>query len=107
MSDLVIKGGTVVDATGSRTADVAIAAGRIVAVGDDLSGDRTLDAGGCFVTPGLVDLHAHLRQPGNEEAETVESASRAAVLGGFTAVLAMPNTTPAIDSASRMLKVGS
>jgi dihydroorotase len=105
VSDLVIKGGTVVDATGSRTADVAIAAGRIVAVGDDLSGDRTLDAGGCFVTPGLVDLHAHLRQPGNEEAETVESASRAAVLGGFTAVLAMPNTTPAIDSASVVREV--
>ncbi|HAM00618.1 MAG TPA: dihydroorotase, partial [Acidimicrobiaceae bacterium] len=53
-----------------------------------------LDAGGCLVSPGLVDIHVHLRQPGMEEAETVESGSRAAALGGFTAVLAMPNTDP-------------
>jgi dihydroorotase len=58
-----------------------------------------LDAGGCLVAPGLVDLHAHLRQPGQEEAETVETGARAAALGGFTCILAMPNTTPAIDSA--------
>ena len=58
-----------------------------------------LDAGGCLVGPGLVDLHTHLRQPGREEAETVETGARAAALGGYTAVVAMPNTEPAIDSA--------
>jgi dihydroorotase len=58
-----------------------------------------LDAGGCLVGPGLVDLHTHLRQPGREEAETIESGARAAALGGYTAVVAMPNTDPPIDSA--------
>ena len=99
MKSIVIRGGEVVDATGSRRADVLVEDGRIAAVGTDLSADVTLDAGGCVVAPGLVDLHTHLRQPGKEEAETVETGARAAVLGGFTAVLAMPNTTPAIDSA--------
>ncbi|HEY7068956.1 MAG TPA: dihydroorotase [Acidimicrobiales bacterium] len=99
MKSIVIRGGEVVDATGSRRADVLVEDGRIATVGTDLSADVTLDAGGCIVAPGLVDLHTHLRQPGKEEAETVETGARAAVLGGFTAVLAMPNTTPAIDSA--------
>jgi dihydroorotase len=99
MKSIVIRGGEVVDATGSRRADVLVEDGRITAVGSDLTADVTLDAGGCVVAAGLVDLHTHLRQPGKEEAETVETGARAAVLGGFTAVLAMPNTTPAIDSA--------
>ncbi len=104
-STTVLKGGTVVDATGSRRADVVIRDGVVVGVGDDLSGDVVLDAGGCVVAPGLVDLHAHLRQPGKEEAETIESGSRCAALGGFTAVVAMPNTTPAIDSAAVVREV--
>ncbi len=102
MKSILIRGGEVVDATGSRRADVLVEDGRIAAVaaeGAELAADVTLDAGGCVVAPGLVDLHTHLRQPGKEEAETVETGARAAVLGGFTAVLAMPNTTPAIDSA--------
>ena len=102
---LVIRGGRVVDARGERTADVLVADGQVVAVGADLDGDRVLDAGGCVVAPGLVDLHAHLRQPGKEEAETIESGSRCAALGGFTAVVAMPNTTPAIDSAAVVREV--
>jgi dihydroorotase len=103
---LVIKGGRIVDETGERTGDVAIGDdGRIAAVGEDLSGTAELDAGGCVVAPGLVDLHTHLRQPGREEAETVESGARAAALGGFTAVLAMPNTTPAIDDAAVVREV--
>jgi dihydroorotase len=97
---LIIKGGRVVDATGSRLADVAIENGRVVGVGSDLTGGRVVDAAGCVVAPGLVDLHTHLREPGKEEAETIESGSRAAALGGYTAVLAMPNTTPAIDSGA-------
>ena len=103
MKSIAIRGGTVVDATGERRADVLVEDGRIAAVIEggeaDLSADVVLDAGGCLVAPGLVDLHTHLRQPGREEAETVETGARAAALGGFTCVLAMPNTTPAIDSA--------
>jgi dihydroorotase len=105
MADLVIRGATVVDQQGIRRADVAIEDGRIVGVGTELDGGEALDAGGCVIAPGLVDLHAHLRQPGQEEAETVETGSRAAALGGYTAVIAMPNTTPAIDSAAMVHEV--
>jgi dihydroorotase len=103
VTELLIRGGEVVDAGGGRRADVLVRDGEVVAVGDDLTvkrGGTTLDAGGCVVAPGLVDLHAHLRQPGREEAETVESGSRAAALGGYTAVVAMPNTEPAVDCAA-------
>ncbi len=96
------------DETGSRRADVAVGDGRIVAVADDIpptAGQRVLDAGGCVVAPGLVDLHTHLRQPGNEEAETVETGARGAALGGYTAVVAMPNTDPPIDSAGVVREV--
>ena len=98
---VVIRGGRVVDPYGERVADVLIDGGRIAAVSDrgDLTADLVLDAGGCVVAPGLVDLHTHLRQPGKEEAETIETGARAAALGGFTYVLAMPNTSPPIDSA--------
>lgn len=99
---VLIRGGRVVDRSGERVADVAIAEGRIAAVEANLDpgpGDVVLDADGCLVMPGLVDIHAHLRQPGKEEAETVETGARAAALGGFTCIVAMPNTTPAIDSA--------
>jgi dihydroorotase len=102
MKSVLIRGGRVVDAGGERVADVAVEDGRIAAVvseGSDLGADVVLDAGGCVVAPGLVDLHTHLRQPGREEAETVETGARAAALGGFTCVLAMPNTDPAVDSA--------
>ncbi len=101
MSDrLVIRGGSVVDQSGERSADVVIEGGVIVEVGAGLTGDRTLDASGCVVAPGFVDLHVHLREPGKEEAETIETGSRAAALGGFTAVIAMPNTDPAQDTLS-------
>jgi dihydroorotase len=101
----IIKGGRIIDATGERSGDVAIDDGHIVAVGPDLSGDVVIDAGGCVVAPGLVDLHSHLREPGREESETVETGSRAAALGGFTAVIAMPNTEPAIDCAAVVREV--
>ena len=101
----VVKGGLVVDQTGERTADVVIDNGLIAAVGADLSGDVVLDASGCVVAPGFVDLHAHLRQPGAEEAETIETGGWAAVRGGYSAVVAMPNTTPAIDCAAVVQEV--
>jgi dihydroorotase len=99
---IVIKGGTVVDSTGSRVGDVAIENGVITEVAEniDVKGATVLDAGGCVVSPGLVDIHVHLREPGREDAETVETGTRAAALGGFTAVVAMPNTEPTIDDAS-------
>ncbi|MBI4934303.1 MAG: dihydroorotase [Actinobacteria bacterium] len=104
MTRLVITGGTIIDQRGERRGDVAVEDGRIVEVGVDttaaLTGDRTLDATGCIVSPGFVDLHVHLREPGKEEAETIETGSRAAALGGFTAVVAMPNTDPAQDSVA-------
>ena len=103
--DVVIKGGRVLDATGERSADVVVSNGRIVAVGDDLDAARVLDATGCLVSPGLVDLHTNLRQPGKEEAETIDSGARAAALGGYTAVLAMPNTTPTMDCAAVVREV--
>ena len=96
---VLIRGGRVLDGTGERSADVLVDDGQVVAVGNDLGEAGTvLDAGGCIVAPGFVDLHTHLREPGREDAETIETGSRAAALGGFTAVVAMPNTEPAQDS---------
>lgn len=100
VDDIVITGGTLVDQSGSRRGDVRIRDGRIVEVAESLTvGDeRVIDAAGLLVTPGFVDLHTHLREPGMPEAETIESGSRAAALGGYTAVVAMPNTDPTQDS---------
>ena len=100
-----IVGGRIIDSTtdsSGRLADVHIVDGRIAMVleaGANLpNADIALDAVGAVVTPGFVDLHTHLREPGREESETIETGSRAAALGGFTAVVAMPNTDPAQDS---------
>ncbi|GAA4970664.1 dihydroorotase [Kineococcus glutinatus] len=90
---------------GGAPADLLLAGGRIAAVGPDLSGEQAargadvLDAAGLIALPGLVDLHTHLREPGREDAETVASGTRAAALGGFTAVHAMANTDPVADTA--------
>jgi dihydroorotase len=100
-TSILIAGGRIVDRDGERTGDVRIDADRVGEVGPDLprrDGDRVVDATGCVVTSGFVDLHAHLREPGQEEAETIETGSRAAALGGYTAVVAMPNTDPTLDS---------
>lgn len=107
MTTTAFRGGTVVDQSGERMADVVVddQSGLIVSVGDDTEADRTIDAEGCLIMPGFVDLHVHLRQPGNEAAETIESGSRAAALGGYTAVVAMPNTTPCMDSAAVVSEV--
>ena len=99
-TSVVIKGGTILDQRGEQVGDVRIEGGVITEVGSSLTGDRVLDASGCMVSPGFVDLHVHLREPGREEAETVETGSRAAALGGFTAVVAMPNTEPPHDSVA-------
>jgi dihydroorotase len=101
--ELLITGGTLLDETGERRGDVRVVDGTICEVGVDLvagDGARRLAAAGCIVSPGFVDLHAHLREPGTEEAETIETGSRAAAKGGYTCVVAMPNTDPTQDSVS-------
>ncbi len=79
--------------------DVVLLDGVIAEIGAGLTADETLDAAGCLLLPGLVDLHTHLREPGREDAETVETGTMAAALGGFTAVHAMANTSPVADTA--------
>ena len=95
---VAIKGGTILDRRGEQRSDVLVEDGIIAAVGESAEADIVLDARGCIVSPGFVDLHVHLREPGREEAETIETGSRAAARGGFTAVVAMPNTEPPHDS---------
>jgi dihydroorotase len=100
---IVFVGGRVVDDAGERREDVVVADGAIVEVGAGIapkSGDDVVDIAGCVIAPGFVDLHTHLREPGKEEAETIETGSRAAAKGGYTAVVAMPNTDPAQDSVA-------
>lgn len=101
---ILIRGGRVIDPVRrfDATADLLLADGKVVAVGEGLAtpGARIIDATGLVVCPGLVDLHTHLREPGQEYKETVESGTRAAARGGFTTVCAMPNTDPAIDNRS-------
>jgi dihydroorotase len=84
---------------GGETFDVRIEDGVIAEIGPGLDGDDVVDGHGAVLLPGLVDLHTHLREPGREDAETVESGTRAAAVGGFTAVHAMANTDPVADTA--------
>jgi len=106
MSDVIfIEGGRVIDPAsgvdGVRT--VVVQGGRIAEVGERVErphGARVVEARGKWVTPGFVDLHVHLREPGQEYKETVATGARAAVAGGFTTICAMPNTKPVNDSAS-------
>ncbi len=101
----LLVNGRVLDRNGERTADVLVDAvgGVIVATGSDLldeGADATIvDVTGCVIAPGLVDLRVHLREPGDEAAENVITGSRAAARGGYTAVVAMPDTHPCLDSA--------
>src|SRR5436190_1398741 len=97
---LLLRGGRVVDPASDTDAvsNVLVEDGRIAAVGEDApAGVSVLDCDGLIVAPGLVDLHAHLRQPGREDKETIESGSRAAAAGGYTAIAAMANTDPVAD----------
>ncbi len=100
MSRLVITGASILN---QATADIVIDSGKIVEVAKpgaaDTFGARVIDAAGLIALPGFVDLHTHLREPGREDAETVESGTRAAALGGFTCVHAMANTEPVADTA--------
>jgi len=103
MPTILIRNGRVLDPASGRDeqADVLIHGGRIARIGRrlDAPGEaEVIDAGGCLVTPGLVDPHVHLREPGGEHKETIATGTRAAVAGGFTTVCCMPNTSPALDA---------
>lgn len=94
---IAIRGGRVLTKDGWVEADVTVVGGHISDIGRQAEGDEEIDATGCLVGPGFVDLHTHLREPGQTWKEDIASASAAAAAGGFTAVVAMPNTEPAID----------
>ncbi len=104
MSGIVLTGGGVLTPRGEVRADVLIEGGRVAAVGPHLEGTgaragrQVIDVSGLVVGPGFVDLHVHLREPGHEWKEDITSGSQAAAAGGFTAVVAMPNTDPPTDS---------
>ena len=105
MSSLLISGGTVIDPTTERHGkfDVLVVNGRIAELAEDGecgSVDERIDASGCWVVPGLIDMHVHLREPGYEYKETVATGALAAVAGGFTAVACMANTDPVNDSGA-------
>jgi dihydroorotase len=104
MRKLVIRNGRVIDPVSKldAIADVLIEEGRIAAVGEKLqvSGAERFDASGLVVAPGFVDMHVHLREPGFEYAETIETGARAAAAGGFTTICCMPNTSPINDNVT-------
>ena len=104
MKTLLLRGGRVIDPANNRdeVADVLAVDGKIKAIGNSLQseGAEVLDCAGLIVAPGFIDMHVHLREPGFEHSETIESGSRAAAAGGFTSVCCMPNTKPVNDSAS-------
>ncbi|GAW30147.1 dihydroorotase [Carboxydocella sp. ULO1] len=100
---LLIKGAEIVNPAGSYSGkgDILIKEGKIAAIGPELhlEGVPVLAAGGLLAFPGLIDVHVHLREPGQEAKETIASGTRAAARGGFTAVVTMPNTSPPVDRA--------
>ena len=107
MATLLIRGGRVVDPSQGLDGvhDVLVRDGLVVGVGSEGAqtigkADETIDATGLVVCPGLVDMHVHLREPGREEDETIETGTRAALAGGFTSVACIPNTEPPIDTQS-------
>ena len=104
MSQLLIKNGRVIDpaSASDRQADILLQDGVIAAVGAgvEAGGAEVFDARGLVVAPGFIDMHVHLREPGIEHAETIETGARAAAAGGFTSICCMPNTLPVNDNAT-------
>ena len=103
MAQLTLTGGRLIDpANGTDTVtDLVLDDGKVASIGKQSKPDGpTLDASGCIVAPGLIDVHVHFREPGQEEKETIATGSAAAIAGGFTSVCCMPNTTPTLDDDS-------
>ena len=103
---LLLINGTVIDPSQKleKSAEVLIVDGKIAEIGVGLKRDGAtlVDCAGCYITPGLIDIHVHFREPGQEAKETVATGSAAAVAGGFTTVCCMPNTTPALDDDTQI-----
>src|SRR6185295_10778019 len=99
---LLIKNATIVNADKieSSAKDILLDKGKIVKIAASINEEAKvkIDAKGKYVVPGLIDIHVHFRQPGREDKENIETGSRAAVKGGFTTVMCMPNTSPVIDN---------
>src|SRR4029077_3396638 len=104
MSATIIRNGRVIDPANKRdeVADLYIAYGKIVTPKSEVRSPKSeveeIDARGLIVTPGLIDIHVHLREPGFSHKETIESGARAAAAGGFTTIVCMPNTSPVPDN---------
>ena len=109
MSTLLLKNGTVIDyvTKTNEVLDVFIEDGKISKLGKELNldSDRVIDCTGLYIIPGMIDMHCHLREPGGEHKETIETGSKSAVKGGFTTICPMPNTNPTPDSAIVLQKV--
>jgi dihydroorotase len=111
MPSILITNGTILDPSQNleKSADLLIRDGKIAAIAERgslsstlMPGDQTIDAADCFVTPGLIDMHVHFREPGDEEEETIATGAAAAVAGGFTTVCCMPNTKPPLDNEGQI-----
>ena len=102
MNATIIRHGRVIDPANQRDeiADLLIVDGRVARPGPNVVPSTEIDASGLLVVPGLIDIHVHLREPGQSGKETIATGSRAAAAGGFTSIVCMPNTTPAIDNPS-------
>jgi dihydroorotase len=104
MNSLLIRHGTILDPSQSLEAksDLLIQDGKVAALGNDFKAEDAamFDATNCIVAPGFIDLHVHLREPGQEYKETIETGARAAVAGGFTSICCMPNTKPVNDNSA-------
>src|ERR1041384_8157753 len=105
MASLLIQNGVILDPSRvfEQRKDLLIRDGKVAGIGTNLGhADRVIDARGRYVTPGLIDIHVHFREPGDEEEETVSSGAAAAVAGGFTSVCCMPNTKPTLDNEGQI-----
>ncbi len=102
--DLIVRGGTIVSHASEGAGDIGVSGGRIAAIGDlsRLSADTEIEAKGLHVLPGVIDTQVHFREPGNEHKEDLETGTRAAALGGVTAVFEMPNTAPPTTTAEAL-----
>ncbi|MEI6685231.1 MAG: amidohydrolase family protein, partial [Planctomycetota bacterium] len=102
MNTILIRSGRVIDPSQNidQIADLWIQGEKILGIGPNLAAnpDQIIDAKGMIVTPGLIDMHVHLREPGREEDETIATGAHSAIVGGVTSVACMPNTEPAIDT---------
>ncbi len=108
MNPILLTNGRILDPANriDQNCELLIVDGKIAEVGTGLRGHApqatVVDCGGCLVTPGLIDIHVHLREPGQEAKETIATGAAAAVAGGFTTVCCMPNTTPALDDDTQI-----